>query len=159
MGEEATVTSETLDYFRARQCSNQWRAFLRAFTAELFTHAEEEDAHGFMSQLGQRMAAELVLGVCETLKDLEAAMNGHWSDLDWGWCQLIEDDRAVLIRHAAWPMPDQSDVHWPAAIAALLEGVYTVWFRGQGGDENLRATSVPDANAAITGVLEFRYAY
>lgn len=158
MGDEAMAIGETLDYYRARQCSHQWRAFLRAFTAELFTHAEDEDARGFMFQLGQRMASELVLGECETLADLEAAMNRHWSHLDWGWCRLTEADRAIVIRHAAWPMPDKADTHWPIAIAALLEGVYSVWFRDQGGDADLQAKSVPDATAGVAGVLEFRYA-
>lgn len=158
MGTDNAAIIETLDYYRAKQCSNQWRAFLNAFTAELFSHADGEDARGFMTQLGRRMAGQLVLGECEALEDLEAAMNRHWADLDWGWCRLTETDRAVVIRHAAWPVPDRSDTHWTNAMGALLEGVYSGWFEAQGGDAHLRAKQHADAGSEAAGVLEFRYA-
>lgn len=151
------AASELLAYYRSTRCSRQWRVFLVAFAAELFSNADQDSARGFMRQLGQRMASAMSLGQCESLRDVEHAMNQYWDDLDWGWCRLVDSERAIDIRHDAWPTPDDADRNWRASVVALLEGVYSAWLEAQGGDAQLVVRHV-EGTVNVEGVLEFRYA-
>jgi hypothetical protein len=110
-----------------------------------------------MRQLGRRMAAAMPLGQCESLADVEQAMNQYWDDLEWGWCRLVDSERAIGIRHGGWPSPDDRDRNWRSGVVALLEGVYTAWLEAQGGDADLAVRHVEDA-IDVDGLLEFRYA-
>jgi hypothetical protein len=135
----ADTQAMDLAYHRAGQCSPQWRAFLAALITELNSGAEGDEVRNFLRQVGKRLAAANPLPKVETLEELQAAMNRLWLAMDWGWVRLAAAPDGVRIVHGAYPdalgaaeKGDEDGEPWPAAWAAVLEGVYTVWLKAQG---------------------------
>jgi hypothetical protein len=150
-------TSPDLAYLARRQFSPQWREFLLTVAAELYGNFSADEARGFFRQIGVRMAEDVKLPVVETLDGLEGVLNERLSAMDWGQAKLSVEDDAIAIRHSAYPgqyLDDQSAEVWRRAFAAVLEGVYTVWLRTQGGRADMEAKL--RSEAALDG-LEFAY--
>lgn len=144
-----TISSETvLAYYADRQVAPQWRGFLAALAVELFENVGPEPARGFLRQTGLRLAGDSPLPTSATLEDLQAAANQALAQMDWGMVSLRDIGTAVEIRHEAGPWRIREDRvgAWPAAFAALLEGLYTGWMRGQGAGETLVARLDLDAS-------------
>jgi hypothetical protein len=144
-----------LAYYADRQVAPQWRGFLAALSGELFENIPEDQAAGFLRQVGRRMAASQPLPAVETLDQLEAEANRALAALDWGVARLEATSEAVTISHAAFPARvADAGGHWPRAFAAVAEGLYSGWMAGQGAGEALAARAVgvePD------GVLKLRF--
>ncbi|HMO44195.1 MAG TPA: cellulose biosynthesis protein BcsD [Phenylobacterium sp.] len=134
---------ERLDqaYLAARRCEPQWRDFLGALAVELHANAEPDEVLAFLRAVGRRIGEKRQLVPSETLQELEAAINRVWSDMDWGWARLVAVETGIAIVHGAYPNAFEDDEHalWPPGAAAVLEGVYSVWFKAQGSPlPNLR---------------------
>lgn len=145
-----------LDHYERAHCSRQWSAFIGVLMDELFRSAGEHEARSFLRHIGRRLAQAFELGRHDTLQSLEAAMNGYWGALDWGYVELAERDTGIVIRHSAYPVPARlADAALArASMAAVLEGVYAAWLEKQSGDGGipLRGTA-----AAPGRVLELYY--
>jgi hypothetical protein len=143
-------------YFAQRQVSRQWRPFLAALSDELFENLAEDQASGFLRQVGRRMAASLPLAPVETLEALEAEANRTLAELDWGVTQLAAGPEAVTITHRAFPcrLDQREGRHWPRALAAVSEGLYTAWMSAQGAGPVLAARAV---GMSEPGTLELTY--
>ena len=130
-----------LAYYAERQVAPQWRGFLAALAGELFENVGVEASRGFLRQTGARMAAAAPLPSAETLEALAALANHRLGELDWGIVALEDQGGALQIRHEAgpWRIPEGGGGAWPAAFAAVLEGLYTGWLRAQGAGEALAA--------------------
>jgi len=61
--------------------------------------------------------------------------------IDWGWVRIAENGRYIEITHGAYPMIPQDEARrsW---LVPILEGIYTEWLRGQGGDPEFTARLV-----------------
>lgn len=157
-GAEAPAQSspELLRYYSARHVSPQWRAFLVAMSSGLFNNAEEADAREFLNQVGADMAALLPLQPVETLQDLEKAMNQVLGSLDWGFVKLTAEEAGIHIVLQAAPASIAEDQagNWPRTLAAVLEGIFTAWFRSQGSQPHLVTRC---SAASLTGPFEFRH--
>lgn len=130
-----------LAYYAERQVAPQWRGFLAALAGELFENVGAEASRGFLRQTGARMARIAPLPPARTLGELAAAANGRLADLDWGLVSFLDQGEALVIRHEAgpWRLPEDPEGPWPAAFAAVLEGLYSAWLRSQGAGERLSA--------------------
>ena len=145
----------SLRYYAARHCSRQWVHFLAAMIAEFEERVEAAEADQFLEVLGARMARALPLRRCDSLEDLTAEINAVLESIDWGWARIAEADQFIEITHGAYPIvpQDQARRSW---VAPVLEGLYTEWLGGQGGDPSLSAR-VAATQVGIGAPLTFYY--
>lgn len=108
-----------------------------AIADELFAVAGSDNAAAFLHQVGRRMAAAWPVAGAETLEALEEKMNGLLLSSRWGWVRLAEVESGIRIRHGALPVSPGENA--TPAVAALLEGLYTLWMHQAGGGEHLQA--------------------
>ena len=155
MDKKSAHQARSLEYYRGRQFSGQWRLFMTALVEELNASAGSEEMLAFFGHLGAKIASDLPIDEQDTLEGLEAAVNRRWRELDWGWCQFYAESDMIVIAHDAWPRLDGAAKDtWAAALAALLAGAYNAWLRDQGGDG---AVEVQVLKANSEGPLEFCY--
>ncbi len=155
MDKKTANQARSLEYFRGRQFSGQWRLFMTALVEELNASAGSQEMLAFFGHLGSKIAGDLPIDEQDTLEGLEAAINRRWNQLDWGWCQFHGESDMIVIVHDAWPRLDGTVREtWTAALAALLGGAYNAWLRDQGGD---RTVEVQVLKAQPDGPLEFCY--
>ncbi len=109
-----------------------WAA-LRVAVAERRAWTE---SRGLLQAIGRQMAADLPLGRCPMLSDLEAAATRQLLALGLGWCRLREGEGALDILHVEAP-----PVSGPAlsVLPAVLEGLFEAWLHAAGADPGLRA--------------------
>ena len=157
MDKKSAHQARSLEYFRARQFTGQWRLFMTALVEELNANAGSEEMLAFFGHLGGKIAADLPIDEQDTLEGLEAAINRRWNQLDWGWCQFSSESDMIVIVHDAWPRLEGTIKNtWAAALSAMLAGAYGAWLRAQGGDG---AVDVQILKANADGPLEFCYGY
>ena len=137
-----------------RGTPRQWPPLVVALAQELADAGVPDAARAFLRHVGRRMAEAAPLPPVETLEALQDAINAVWRALDWGWVRLLVRKDGILIVHGAWPeltAPPGGEA-WPAAAAAILEGVYAAWFEAQGSPLKRTETVGPRA-----GAMEFRH--
>ncbi|MBC3863285.1 cellulose synthase [Undibacterium jejuense] len=132
------MSTKSAEYYENQQCSIQWKAFLKAFSVEFASKGDTSDLRTFMHQLGRTMALEFSIGDGSSLLSLEAGMNKIWSDLNWGWVEIIEEVDSLIIAHHASPLKVAFGNEALSWSPALLEGIYAQWFDGLGMDKSLR---------------------
>jgi hypothetical protein len=140
-----SMLKKNLQYYESQQCSNQWRTFLAAFSAEFASKGEVSDLRAFMYQMGRTMAAAFPALNGSSLQVLEDGINSHWSQIDWGWVELIEQAESLVVEHHASPLKvafGEDALVWSSA---LLEGVYAQLFDNLGMDKSLCLTQRGDA--------------
>jgi hypothetical protein len=136
-----TPDDPRLAYYAERQVAPQWRGFLAALAGELFENVGAEASRGFLRQTGERMARAQPLPPATTLGELGRAANARLAELDWGLVSFQDQGHSLIIRHEAgpWRIAEDAEGPWPAAFAAVLEGLYSGWLRGQGAGPRLAA--------------------
>ncbi|MES2188258.1 MAG: cellulose biosynthesis protein BcsD [Pseudomonadota bacterium] len=146
-----------IEYFTEQQCSRQWKGFLRAFAGEFAAQLDEADLRALMRRMGARFAqeADVDLGDCRTLEDLQLAMGRVWVNLDWGWVVLADHGEYLEIRHHCAPLVSAFGADALRWSPGFLEGVYQEWFsRADAGELQVRQSAEPD----LAGSIEFRLA-
>ena len=141
-----------LDYFTQRHCSTQWRLFVSELVREFHTQVDRDLASGFFRQVGRRMAAALPLGPCDTLEAVEQALNRVLGDMDWGWVRVREGERALELTHGAYPVVPIGEHGIDAWLVPLLEGAYTEWLTGLGGDPAFTAQCYEMPRAPVEAI-------
>lgn len=129
----------SLRYYAQQHCARQWAHFIAAMFAEFEERVDPVEADQFLEALGRRMARSLPLRRCDSLGDLEEDVNAVLEGIDWGWARIREDPNGYIeIVHGAYPLVPQDETRrsW---LAPALEGLYTEWMSGQGGDETCSA--------------------
>lgn len=147
------------EYVQRHLMSTQWRGFLGALAAELFTNFSAEEAAGFLRAVGRRMALDTPHPKLNTLHELEAALNATFDQMRWGQTRLTVEGRDILIQHIHYPeLPatGPTQEHWRQSVSAVLEGLYTVWLQAQGASADMQA-QVQTVSGG--GVAEFRFGY
>jgi hypothetical protein len=143
-----------MQYFSEKQCSPQWRAFLRAFATEFSLQGEAANLRLLMFRMGNKMAANYPLPHAASLPALQESMNRIWFDMDWGWVDLKEEHGYLSIQHHCSPLKQafgESTIGWSAAI---LEGMYSCWFRSIIEDQGLRVQQC--ITSPNSDILSFR---
>lgn len=146
------------DYHLRYRCSPQWRPFLGALAQELSSRIEPDQARALMRRLGTSMARNAPLPAVELLPDLEDAMNGVWSGMNWGWVELSDTDDALRIIHHCAPIEaafGAGSRHWSPAV---LEGAYEQWLRAAGAGDRLRVQQLATDTTSIEPLYVFALA-
>jgi hypothetical protein len=136
----------SLRYYAQQQSSRQWVHLMAAMFAEFQERVDPAEADQFLETLGSRMARSLPLRHCDNLEELEDDINALLQGIDWGWVRIAESGRFIEITHGAYPLIPQ-DEHRRSWLVPILEGVYTEWLRGQGGDPGFAARLVGQRRA------------
>jgi hypothetical protein len=134
-------------YLESQRRAAQWTVFLRAVAQALQSRLDVDELRQTMRAAGMQAAQELALPECETLADIEAAANRHWSQMGWGCVALSEQPDCLRISHAYAPFAEAFGAEPPDWLGSFLEGVYQQWFlllgagnallvRFEGRDEN-----------------------
>lgn len=156
-------TEAILAYYGDRQVSAQWRDVLRALADEFDTQLGVPELRALMARIGERFARGKPLGACETLDDLELALNRVWSSLDWGWTELVDLSEHLAVRHFCAPLEAAFGARAALWASAFLEGAYQRWFFDLGAGERLALRQI-DSQPVIEiggvphGFYEFRLA-
>jgi hypothetical protein len=145
----------SLRYFAQQHCARQWAHFIAAMFAEFEERVDPVEADQFLETLGSRMAQSLPLRRCDSLEELEEDVNAVLEGIDWGWVRIEEAGGFIEIEHGAYPLVPQ-DEQRRSWLAPTLEGLYTEWMTGQGGDPTCSAR-LAEAPAEIGAPMRFRY--
>lgn len=97
---------------------------------------------------------ERPLSACETLQDMQSAMNKVWAGHEWGWVVLQEHPRFLAIHHYCAPLGPEASQEHARMMAGFLQGVYHQWFQMLGSGSTLRVRQAEDAASA--GLIEYR---
>ncbi|HEY1798100.1 MAG TPA: cellulose biosynthesis protein BcsD [Stellaceae bacterium] len=145
----------SLRYFAQQHCARQWAHFIAAMFAEFEERVDPAEADQFLETLGSRMAQSLPLRRCDSLEELEEDINAVLEGIDWGWVRIEESGGFIEIEHGAYPLvpQDESRRSW---IGPALEGLYTEWMTGQGGDPTCSAR-LAETPAEVGAPMRFAY--
>jgi len=145
----------SLRYYAQQHCSRQWAHFIAAMFAEFEERVDPVEADQFLETLGTRMAQSLPLRRCDSLEELEDDINSVLEGIDWGWVRITEAGGYIEIVHGAYPLVPQDEQRRSWLVPAL-EGIYTEWMTGQGGDVSCSAR-LAETPAEIGAPLCFHY--
>jgi len=145
----------SLRYYAQQHCARQWAHFIAAMFAEFEERVDPVEADQFLETLGSRMAQSLPLRRCDSLEELEEDINAVLEGIDWGWVRIAENGGHIEIVHGAYPLVPQ-DEQRRSWLAPTLEGLYTEWMTGQGGDPSCSAR-LAEARGEIGAPLRFHY--
>jgi hypothetical protein len=155
MATPADADRISLRYYVQQHCARQWTHFIAAMFTEFEERVDAAEADHFLETLGARMAHSLPLRRCDTLDDLQEDMNAVLEGIDWGWVRITENAGFIEIVHGAYPVvpQDESRRSW---LVPTLEGLYTEWMTGQGGDQAC-AARLAEAPGEAGAPLRFHY--
>lgn len=152
------IPAKDINYKIQRECSRQWRMVLASIAQELAIPSQQGSFHEWGQRVGMRYAAQATLPDCSSLKDLEEAITARWQIMDWGWVNLDDQGKNLLIvhhgaRNGELPTSAFGD-DTPAWTPAFLSGAYQQWLASLGAGEQLRVKQV----SAIDdfGTIEFQ---
>jgi hypothetical protein len=145
----------SLRYYAQQHCARQWTHFIAAMFAEFEERVDPAEANQFLATVGSRMAHSLPLRRCDTLEELQDDVNAVLEGIDWGWVRISESTGYIEIVHGAYPVVPQ-DERRPSWLGSALEGLYTEWMNGQGGDPSCSAR-LAGPPGEPGGPLRFRY--
>ncbi|MCH9299206.1 cellulose biosynthesis protein BcsD [Pantoea allii] len=132
-----------------------WFDLVSVLVEGMIANAGQEQAEAFLYSMGESLAARYPLPESRTVQDLEREFNLQLARFNWGFVQLQPQENAVLIKHYALPAGDsnQPAAHWQSALGAILAGLFSGWFQGQGGSKAVPV--VLELNDGNT--MHFRY--
>lgn len=148
------MKTESVDYLLTRQCSRQWKGFLKALATEFSTQIDVPELRALMNRVGVRFGIQTALQPCVSVQEVQQAMNLIWSDMDWGWVEIEERDRALSIMHFCSPISAAFGRDMQDWTTAFLEGVYQQWLLALGASDSLRVRQVSQIDDF--GRIEFR---
>ncbi|WP_294370481.1 cellulose biosynthesis protein BcsD [Pseudacidovorax sp.] len=142
----SSLSSEEIAYYESVHCDRQWRLFNQALGVELGEGLPDSELKALFARLGRRVAQSMPLERCQTVAELEAAMNRTWADMHWGFVRLHEDEDRLWLQHHCQPLVASfGSVSLPWA-QSFFEGVYEGWLEAQGSPAALAVSAlVPDA--------------
>ena len=149
--------NRNVDYKIHRDTSKQWRRLLAAMAQEMTSGEPYDACHAFSHRAGMRYAEQSLLPDCNSLEELEAAINARWKLMDWGWINLVDQGNSLLIVHHSANngqlLADAFGEDGDGWVPGFLAGVYQQWLAGVGASERLRVK----ANAPVDefGTIEF----
>lgn len=152
------MTSDKLkSYFKVQQVSLQWLPVLRAMALEMSAHAEIKDLKLLFSNIGIRFAtdAQDCFQDAQTLTQLQENLNGFWSQINWGWVDLVEVKGGIDITHQAAPLAEafgDESLEWSSG---LLEGFYQHVFNLLDTSRTMTVHSVDDFSDGMSLRLRF----
>ena len=130
-------------YLEDVQCSRQWQAVLALLADELQSQTDADELRAVMKRIGARLVAEWPAFGCDSLEELQGAVNAIWRDMNWGWVEMQDNGDHINLTHYASPLRaafGDAAMQWTPA---LLEGVYGDLFGRLGADATLQLRQLP----------------
>ncbi len=149
------MDSVILSHLNDRLCASQWRAALAAFAQELAQDLTPQRLRALMRRAGERFAEAHALPPAASIPDLQYAINQLWTTLDWGWVTIAEAEDHLALTHYCAPLRAAFGADHEAWTTGFLEGVYELWMRQLGADDQLHASQGPAPDHAGTLVYRF----
>lgn len=151
------IPSKNIDYKLQRETSRQWRLVVTAMAQEFTNDAPYDSINDLGHRVGINYAVRAALPACTCLHDLEAAISSRWQSMDWGWIDL--DDRGknlLIVHHGAGNGQLAANAFGsgtPVWLAAFLGGVYQQWLASLGAGQDLRVKQISPIDEF--GTIEF----
>lgn len=132
------MNNAVLDYLLSQKRPEDARFFTVHLMQQLQANANPDDLLPLMQAAGMQAARGMSLPPCQTLTQLQDAINAYWSQLGWGVVALAEHPDHLVIEHMASPLESLLGRTHLEYGAAFLEGVYQEWFVELGAGESLQ---------------------
>ncbi|AFJ45641.1 cellulose biosynthesis protein BcsD [Shimwellia blattae] len=121
-----------LRYYQQQQTPEGWFDLLTIMVDGMIGNVGEQECQPFLQDMGCQLAARYPLPACETVGDLEDAINRLLAHFNWGTIEIDLAGQAMLLRHRGLPVARaQQDSHeqhrWCNAFSVILEGMYGAW--------------------------------
>ncbi len=146
-------STDLLQHLALERISVQWAGFLGVLSDEFQSQLSSDEYRSLLGRLGARFAQVFELPACDSLPQMEAAMNQVWSSLQWGYATLSDSGRHVEVSHHACPLPAALQVDASLA-SGFLEGVYAAWLLAAGSPPELDLAYVPSEDRPMQMVFE-----
>lgn len=153
----STANPLLLSYFQRQQTPAGWFDLLSVMVDGMVRNVGEAESQPFLRQMGASLAERFPLPASQTIGELEANINALLAEFNWGYIDIDASEEGLSFRHQGLPVSrdENSQTRWCYAFCAILEGLYSRWLQGQGGQSHLafsreRLYSVSD--------VVFRYA-
>lgn len=130
-------TQNIPDYFRSLRKSRQWHDWLQALAGEL-PSLDRGVSETLLRAVGHRLALSAQVPQCQTLGELETAINADFGQKDWGWVLLHEAGTSLRIDLHEPPTLDSEETGG-LILVPTLEGFFTTLLRNQGADNSMMA--------------------
>jgi hypothetical protein len=144
----------TLAFAAKRSCAPQWRAFMESLSKTLPEVAGDDMAFRILTAVGDAIAKEQPVPVCNSLADLKSALNASLTALDWGQVDIYETDKALELVVVGYPCFESVEAQ--TAFAATLEAALGGWMATQSSRPDL-VMRLSDRGKGIYPPLIFRY--
>lgn len=135
-------STELLQHLALERISPQWAGFLGVLSDELQSQLSEGEYRALLVRLGGRFAQAYELPPCESLQEIENAVNKIWSQFQWGYAVLSDYGRQLHISHHACPLPAALQVDASLA-SGFMEGAYAAWLLAAGSPDELELRQMP----------------
>lgn len=152
-----TANPSVLSWFQQQQTPHGWFDLLSVMIDGMVRNVGEAESLPFLRQMGESLAERFPLPGSETIGELENNINGLLRAFNWGFIDIDASEEGMTFHHQALPVSrdENNQTRWCHAFCAILEGLYSRWLRGQGGQSHIafsreRLYSVSD--------VVFRYA-
>lgn len=144
-------------YFQQQQTPPGWFDLLGVMIDGMVRNVGEAESLPFLRQMGETMADRTPLPPSQTVGELEANINAQLSLFNWGCIDIQTSENGLAFRHQGMPVARDEDrqTRWCEAFCAILEGLYSRWLQGQGGESDLVFTR--ESLYSVSDVV-FRYA-
>ena len=151
------IPSKNIDYKLQRETSRQWRMVAAAMAQEFTNDTPYGCTNDFGHRVGVNYAIQAALPVCSSLRDLETAISNRWQNMDWGWINLDDRGKNLLIVHHSASNGQLAasafGLDAPVWLAAFLSGVYQQWLASLGAGQDLRVKQISPIDEF--GTIEF----
>jgi Cellulose synthase subunit D len=137
-----------------RSCTLQWRIFMDALVVTLPKTVGDEQALHILAKTGDAIAAAHPLPKCESVEQLQAALNDALDTFDWGTTELRETPQALELTLVGYPLLESIDAQ--TGFAAVLEAAFDTWISAQSTQAGL-AMRLAERGIGDYPPLVFRY--
>ena len=148
---------QLLHYYQHQQSQSGWFGLIHVMVETMVANVGEAQSRAFLVQMGDSLGERFPLALAHTVGELEAQINARLAAFNWGYIDIDASEEGLSFRHQGLPVSrdENSQTRWCYAFCAILEGLYSRWLQGQGGQSHLafsreRLYSVSD--------VVFRYA-
>lgn len=144
---------DLLQHLALERIAPQWAGFLGVLSDEFQAQLTAAEFRSLLARLGVRFAQVFELPICNSLEEIEAAINKYWSQFQWGYVVFSDVGRQLQVAHHACPLPAAMQIDADLA-GGFLEGAYATWLRAAGSPAELELKQLPTAGIPMYMVFE-----
>lgn len=135
------ISEDLLSHLALERVSVQWSGFLRVLSEELLSKVSQDEYRRLLSGMGRRFAQATALPPCDSLVEIELAVNKLWAQLRWGYATFADNGNSLHIEHFGCPLPAALQIDANAA-SGFLEGAYAHWLQLAGAPTGLSLSAL-----------------